>query len=186
MVQEHYSMEEIVAACAARDQAAFRDLYDRTAGRLMAVAMAILHRRDWAEEALQDAYVNVWRHAASYDPARGTAMTWLMAIVRYRALSLRERLAREGRWQADDDAAAVPDPAPSPFEAAVRANAAEALRLCLEDLDDNQRTAVQLAFVRGYTHMELAEVLGHPLGTVKSWVRRGLMRLRECLANEAA
>jgi RNA polymerase sigma-70 factor (ECF subfamily) len=165
-----------LARCAARDRAALRVIYDLEAARMAGVARRILRRQELAEEAVQDAFMRVWRSAASFDPAKGAARTWLYAVLRNSALSI---LRDEGRFTSEDDAA---EPiAPMTDSALARLPEASALRRCLERLDPSRRSVVVLAYVHGLSHGELAGRLGVPLGTVKSWVRRSLMSLQECM-----
>jgi len=182
----HETLEDMIAAVADGDRAAFRRLYEATARRLLPVSIGILGRRDVAEEALQDAYLNVWRNAAGFDPGKGRALTWMIAIVRNRALTLRQRIAREGNPAPEDSLDRLADGAPGPLDEALRSGAARALAGCMAGLDEAQRRAILMAFYRGLSHAELARALDVPLGTVKSWIRRGLARLKDCLDHETA
>ena len=163
-----------LARCAAGDRSALRVIYDLEAGRMVGVARRMLRRQDLAEEAVQDTFMRVWRSARTFDPQRGAARTWLYAILRNCALSI---LRDENRFVADEH----PEDA-APVESAIaRLPEASALRRCLEKLDGQRRAVVVLAYVHGLSHGELAGRLGVPLGTVKSWVRRGLISLQECM-----
>lgn len=142
---------------------------------MIGVAMRILKRRDLAEEATHDAFLRLWRGARGFDPARGSGRTWLYAIVRNRSLSI---LRDEGRMVADDDGDAAEIRVD---EAVSRLPEASALRRCLQQLEHRRREAVILAYVHGFSHGELAGRLGVPLGTAKSWIRRSLVSLKECL-----
>ena len=163
------------------DQRAFADLYQRTASRLFAVALRMLGRRDFAEETLQEAFVNIWHHARDYDASRGRVITWMSSIVRYKAIdrlrksALREHPLDEHQWEGFDSHE------PGPLDLAIQGGDAAALGLCIEDLSDMQRRSIMLAFFQGLTHQELTQALGKPLGTVKSWIRRGLQSLKQCL-----
>ena len=176
---------DLMAATARGDHKAFARLYQETSGRLFGLALAILRRRDLAEDALQEAFTRIWRAAPSYDPSKGAPMGWLSAIVRNRALSALARRPQEG---AVDEAAlaAVPDLSPGPLETALASSDAKVLTHCLETLEGDQKQSILLAFYQGLTHPELAAKLGRPIGTVKSWVRRGLLALKECLDRDAA
>jgi RNA polymerase sigma-70 factor (ECF subfamily) len=163
-----------LARCAAGDRAALQMIYREEAPRMIGVARRILFRQDLAEEAVHDAFVRIWRAAASFDPHRGSARGWLYAIVRNRALSIHRN---EHRYDASDDTALDID-----CEAAVtRMPETSALRKCLERIDRPRRDVVVLAYVHGMSHGELAGRLKVPLGTVKSWVRRSLFSLQECM-----
>jgi RNA polymerase sigma factor (sigma-70 family) len=175
-----------------RDQAAFKQLYDQTACCLLGVIVRMLRDRAWAEEVLQEVYVSVWHTAPNYAAEKSQPMTWLMAIARYKAMDAlrssradRERCVRSHANAGDDDDADLPDIADAcagPLEQLVQAADAHQLRFCLHCLEPAQRQAIALAFYDGLTHAELALHMNQPLGTVKAWVRRGLDRLRRCLA----
>lgn len=162
------------------DRAAFRQLYEATAPQLYGLLLRMLKRRELAEEVLQEAYVQVWRNAASYDAGKGAVGTWLAGIVRYRALDL---LRRERRLVPVEDAPGLADAREDAEPPAEPLSGLEerGLALCLERLDEAQRRGLAMAYFEGSTHQEIALRLGSPLGTVKSWIRRGLQRLKECL-----
>lgn len=176
-------LAKLIAASAAGDRDAFGALYRHTAGKLFSVCLGILGSRALAEEALQDAYVNVWRNAASFDAVKGSPMTWLISIARYRSLTLRRRAVREVPADIEAEYARLEDPNPGPLADAVASAEARALRACLERLEEAPRKAVLLAYYRGLTHDELSRELAVPLGTIKSWIRRSLSRLKLCLDN---
>jgi RNA polymerase sigma factor (sigma-70 family) len=165
-----------LARCAAGERAALKVIYDIEAARMVGVARRMLRRQDLAEEAVQDAFMRIWRAARSFDPQRGGPRTWLYAILRNCALTI---LRDESRFTADEENAE--DAAPIAEGALARLPEASALRRCLEALDAQRRTVVVLAYVHGLSHGELAGKLGVPLGTVKSWVRRSLISLQECM-----
>jgi RNA polymerase sigma-70 factor (ECF subfamily) len=163
-----------LARCAAGDRAALQMIYNSEAPKMIGVARRILFRQDLAEEAVHDAFVRIWGAAASFDPHRGSARGWLYAVVRNRALSIHRN---EHRYDASDDSALDID-----CEATVtRMPETSALRKCLERIDRPRRDVVVLAYVHGMSHGELAGRLKVPLGTVKSWVRRSLFSLQECM-----
>lgn len=166
--------EALLAAVATGDRAAFRRLYDLTSPKLMGVALRLLRRRDVAEDALQDAYLRIWARAGQFDPARGAAWHWLARIVRNAALDQRQR-----QGPTHDDLA---DHAERLAGAAPPAGARLDLARGLEALGPRQREAVLLAHMHGYTHDELAARMGAPLGTAKTWARRGADRLRARLS----
>jgi RNA polymerase sigma-70 factor (ECF subfamily) len=174
---------ELAARCALRDQAAFAELYRHTAPKLFAVALRILRRRDWAEEVLQESFVNIWNHFGGYSADKSAPMTWMTAVVRNRSLDwLRRPDFERGRDDYDELVAGVADdPAWNPERLVEGAQDTRALRTCLETLSSSQRQSIALAYLHGLSHAELAAHLRQPLGTVKTWVRRGLERLRECL-----
>jgi RNA polymerase sigma-70 factor (ECF subfamily) len=172
------------------DQRAFEELYRLTSAHLYAVALRIVRERPIAEEIVQEAFVNVWHHAGSYDGARSQPLTWLTSIVRNRALDLKRRREIDtiGLPGADDDGPGIELPAggPSPVELLLAGADARAIRDCVETLEAGARQAIALAFFHGLSHGELAAHLREPLGTVKSWVRRGLAKLRRCLDEAVA
>jgi RNA polymerase sigma-70 factor, ECF subfamily len=177
---------DLLAQCAKRDQAAFARLYTRTSAKLFGVALRMLKREDWAEDVLQDCYVNIWNHSGSYSAAMATPMTWMISIVRNRSLDWLRRPRLEVSSETDfEDEESVIDRTPTaelgPLELLAQRADARALNDCLGRLEPRQRQAVALAFYEGLTHSELAEHMREPLGTVKTWVRRGLTRLKECL-----
>jgi RNA polymerase sigma-70 factor (ECF subfamily) len=174
-------LTELMAATAQGDRAAFGRLYAAASPQLFAVALRIMKRRDRAEEVLQDAFVSIWRRARDYDAAKGSVLTWMASIVRHRAIDL---LRRERPSVPLDDAPGQENWAsaePDPYEAAAASAEARRVRDCLQTLEAKQREAIQLAYYEGITQEALAARLAAPLGTIKSWVRRGLLRLKDCL-----
>lgn len=165
-----------LARCAGGERAALKVIYDIEAARMVGVARRMLRRQDLAEEAVQDAFMRIWRAAHSFDPRRGGPRTWLYAILRNCALTI---LRDESRFTADEEK--PEEAAPAAESALMRLPETSALRRCLETLDAQRRTVVVLAYVHGLSHAELAGKLGVPLGTVKSWVRRSLISLQECM-----
>ena len=174
-------LADLLLATARGDRAAFARLYELTSPKLFSLAVGILRRRDWAEETLQESFLRLWRSAHRFDPARGSAMSWMVTIVRNGALTALQRRPRELAAEDVPTAADVPDSGPDPLEQAMRSSAARALFECLNGLDETQRKAILLAYYEGLTHVELAARLVTPLGTVKSWIRRGLVHLKDCL-----
>ncbi len=178
-------LARLLSATAAGDQLAFRRLYDAAGSHLFGLLLRILRRRDWAEEALQDCFLKVWQKADTYAPEKGAPLTWLMTIARYRALDLlrMKRPEVELPEEGEDTSMSFADESSGidPEAGAVEQEGIGRLGECMEGLQEEQRRSVLLAYYEGYTHQELARSLDAPLGTVKSWVRRGLQRLRECL-----
>jgi RNA polymerase sigma-70 factor (ECF subfamily) len=174
-------LERLLSRCALRDRAAFAELYTLASPRLLACLLAILRRRDLAEDALQECFVRIWRRADQFDAYRGRAIGWLVSIARYHAIDL-VRAGRSTVALSDAMSATLDDPgAQQPFEIAESALTDAALQRCLEQLSAEQRRCVVLAYSHGYTHDDLAARLASPIGTVKSWVRRGLQSLRRCM-----
>ena len=174
-------LQDLLARCAVADQAALQRLYQLASPILFACLTRILRRKALAEEALQDVFVSIWQRAAQFQASRGRPMAWMVSIARYRAIDLlrHERLA--------------PVPVPDLPERSdpVEASADEwvpapgLLERCLGLLTEQQRHCLQLAFVGGSSHEDIARLTGNPLGTVKSWIRRGLQSLRQCLESRA-
>ncbi|WP_372089298.1 sigma-70 family RNA polymerase sigma factor [Tistrella mobilis] len=180
-------LHDLLTAVGTGDRRAFDTLYLRLSGRLHAVALRMLRDADLAEDAVHDAFVQIWRNAGRYDRARGEVTAWTIGILRYRALDLLRRRGRETAADpvivadlADQAAAADPDnpPAFTPPELPGRLNR---LDTCMAALSDGARGSIRLAYVDGLSHGEIAGRTGQPLGTVKSWIRRGLAALKECL-----
>jgi RNA polymerase sigma-70 factor, ECF subfamily len=173
----------LLAACAQADKSALADLYRLTSPKLFSLLLRILKRQDWAEETLQEGFINIWRHAGEYDPQKGSPFTWMASIVRHRALDLLRRTKRETILgsERDEGIQGPVDENPSPLENLVHSREASALKRCLEELQEEQRRSIVSAYYQGLTHEELADRMKKPLGTVKTWIRRGLERLRKCL-----
>lgn len=175
----------LLALTALANQRAFAELYRATSPHLYGVALRILRETSATEEVLQEAFVSVWHHAGSYLPAKSRPLTWMTAIVRNRCLDLKRRREIDTVTLSADDADEPDDELPAsnatPVELLLGGADALAVRECLEHLDGGPKQAIALAFFHGLSHAELASHLREPLGTVKSWVRRGLERLRHCL-----
>ena len=176
----HANAEQLIRA-GRGDSAAFSELYRATASHLFALALRILRKQEWAEEVLQEGFSKIWRHAGDYDAGKGAPLTWMGSIVRNTALDRLRRAKRESLIDPDSPSQMVVDEGPGPFEKVMQGMEAKALKRCMDELSQEQRESLGLAYWRGLTHMELAENLAKPLGTVKTWVRRGLDQLRKCL-----
>ncbi len=163
------------------DRAAFRSLYDLRSGRLYAVALRITRQTALASDAMHDAFLQVWRNAARFDPERGNPEAWLVSLVRYRALDIARR---RGREVSDDGMPEAVDPEPDALARLSQGREARALHACLAGLAEERRRLIVLAFVDGLSHSEVAARTEVPLGTVKSWIRRGLLALRTCLEGQ--
>ncbi|HKA80976.1 MAG TPA: sigma-70 family RNA polymerase sigma factor [Xanthobacteraceae bacterium] len=174
------SREALLQACAGGDQTALHSLYKGIAPQLFGLALRMLRRRDLAEEIVQESFVSIWRSAHNFDPARGTAMAWLARIVRNRCIDL---LRQRGRETPLDEASIedCEDPLASPADMAVLSQDARRLQHCLGELEENPRKVLGLVYYEGMTYQEAAVHVGAPLGTVKSWIRRSLIRLRDCM-----
>ena len=170
-------LPELLMAVAEGDRAAFARFYQRTSAKLFGIILRILPERSVAEDAMQDAYTKIWRNAAGFDARRGSPISWAATIARNVAIDQRRREHPGGRTRADDfDFDMMGDPA-----AGASAEQMAALRACLDRLDTDQRALILAAYLNGESREELSERLGHPTGTIKSWLHRGLARLKGCL-----
>jgi len=174
-------LADMLRRVATGDRAAFEEVYRRTSAKLFGVCLRILPVRQEAEEILQEAYLSVWRRAASFDATRGSAMTWLITLTRNRAV---DRLRAGGKVATTpiDLADMVADTRPL-APALIEAAEDEArLAYCVGTLENGEATLIRTAFFEGSTYAELASRAAIPLGTIKSRIRRALMKLRDCLA----
>ena len=184
MATTNADLEQLLARIALGDQRAFEALYRATSSHLLSIAFGVMQQRERAEDVLQEAYLNVWHAAGSFKVQLATPMTWLINIVRNKAID-RQRVGtamRKAQRPLDEEALQQPDaqerqPQQLVDNALVRAH----IDVCMQGLAAGQRQALALAYFRGLVHAEIADTMGAPLGTVKAWVRRGSDRLRECL-----
>ncbi|MFT5534245.1 MAG: RNA polymerase sigma factor (sigma-70 family) [Burkholderiaceae bacterium] len=174
-----------LAAVARKDASAFRALYDATSSKLFGFALRILIKRESAEEVLQEAFVSVWNNAASYQASLAAPMTWMTTIVRNKAFDMLRRVDHTVELDADTFDKDVMDAMESsdltPLAALQLSQESTALANCLSRLEGLHRQAVAMAFYHDMSHSEVAEHMKLPIGTVKTWIRRGLERLRVCL-----
>jgi len=184
------TLQQLLSRVALQDRAALRSLYQASAGRLLAIVYRMLDDRGAAEDVLQDTFVTVWTRAGQFPALRTSPMAWLTAIARNRAIDVMRRRRPETPLQWSDadgqeqqhDAR---DESGSPLDQLLAHQAEGRLGDCMGQLDDEPRAAVKLAYFEGLTHDELAARLQRPLGTVKAWIRRSLMRLKDCLGEPA-
>ena len=183
-------LSSLLARAGLGDRAAFATLYERTSAHLLGVVMRIQRDRALAEDILQEVFVNVWRAARSFDAAQSQPLTWLTSVARNRTIDSLRRAHVQPQLKTtvsinDDEETdvydTVADDAPGPLDLLSRASEARALAMCMDVLSPQQRQSVALAFFDGLSHAEVAESMREPLGTVKSWVRRALMSLKNCL-----
>lgn len=176
-----FDYESALEACARGERYALRAIYERESRWLLGVAQRIVRDRDTAHDVLQEAFLQVWQRASTYQRALGSGRGWIYTVVRHRALDEARRVQRE--MPAGDDLEAVADAraALEPAPELPHADAA-ALDRCLAALEQRKRDCIVWAFVEGYTHEQIARQIATPIGTVKSWIRRGLLSLKECLS----
>lgn len=163
------------------DRSAFKIVYEATSAKLMGVCLRILGDRQLAEDVLQDTYLTVWRKAGDFDPARASPITWLATIARNRSIDRLRSAGGRVLTAPVEVLESQPDDSPLASEAVETDQEAQRLRACLDELEDRASSAIRTAFFDGVTYEQLAEREGTPLGTMKSWIRRGLLRLRSCL-----
>ncbi len=171
-------LRDALARCASGDKAALRMIYDSECASMIGVAARIVKRRELAEEVVQEAFVRIWRNAHRYDPDLGPPKAWIYAIVRNQAINTLRSARREDLVDEvpEDSGLAV-----EAYTAAERLPDGNALRRCLEGLETRRRTSLLMAYVDGFSHGEIAGRLAVPLGTVKAWIRRSLLALKECM-----
>jgi RNA polymerase sigma factor (sigma-70 family) len=186
---ERVAARQLAAGSARDGEAALRELYDLTSSKLYGVALKVVGNRDWAEDVVQEAYLNIWRIAGDYRISLSPPMAWMGVIVRSRALDfLRRRASQRADASLElDDVIneTVAGDSPNPMDTTQASEQAWALHECLRKLEARQREVVSLAYLRDLSHSELAEQLKLPLGTVKTWIRRGLDQLRGCMGRFA-
>lgn len=178
------ALDALLRQVADGDRAAFEALYRASAPRLFGICLRLLPNRAEAEDVLQEVYATVWRKAAQFDASRARASTWLAAVARNRSIDYL-RASPSSRQAPVEIAETIADPGPDPADAAGTARENRRLDACMEELEARRRNLIRTAFFEGATYEELAERIGSPLGTVKSWIRRGLLQLRACLEQTA-
>lgn len=186
-MDDHPQLAEWLNATANRDSRAFARLYQQCAPHLYPLLLRMLKRQDWAEEVLQDCFLRIWQKAETYTPERGAPMAWISSVARYRALDLLRSRRPEDEMPEEYEAVEPmwADTGEDPLRQAEAGQGVQRLHGCLDQLQAEQRRSVLLAYYEGYTHQELTAAMKAPLGTVKSWVRRGLAQLRDCLEGAA-
>ena len=171
------------------DELALKELYGLTSSKLYGVAVRVVTNREWAEDVLQEAFLNIWKVAGTYKASLSPPMAWMGLLVRSRGLDFLRRRAsdRADRMQELDEVITdtVAGDSPNPMDTTQASEQAWALHQCLSQLENKQREVVSLAYLRDLSHSELAEQLKLPLGTVKTWIRRGLEQLRGCMGKFA-
>ena len=179
---EREALEALIARAGMGDRDAFAALYDATSAKLLAVCLRVLERRQAAEDAMQDAYVKIWRNADRYRVTGHSPMTWLITIARNTAIDrLRARRDHDDMDGAGDRDLRLATSGPTPEQSALAASEARRVRDCLDELRDDRRAAVVGAYLEGRTYKDLAGEAGVPLNTMRTWLRRGLIALKACV-----
>ena len=174
-------LRDTLVAVAGGDRTAFEMLYRLTSAKLFGVCLRILSRRSDAEDVLQETYTTVWHKAGLYDAERASPITWLVMIARNKAIDRARADANDAHAAPIELAAEIGDAAVQPLAQAEARDSGRRLDRCLEELEQRQRTLIRTAFFEGATYENLALRSGTPLGSVKSWIRRGLFKLKACL-----
>ena len=177
---ERDQLSEALRRVAGGSRPALEDVYRRTSAKLFGICLRILPERSEAEDALQEIYLNVWRRAGSFDPAKASPITWLAALARNRSID-RLRSLRSKQADGIEGAMEIADERASAFETLEIAEDGKRMAGCLDELEARQNAAIRASFYGGASYPELAEKAGVPLGTMKSWIRRGLLKLKGCL-----
>lgn len=172
---------ELLLDVARGDRDAFERLYRLASSRLFAICLRVLSDRAEAEDVLQDVFATIWHKAEQFDPNRAGAMAWMAMIARNRAIDRLRAPGHSARTTAIELGDELPDGGASPVDEAVASDERDRLQHCMQKLDDRRRGLIRTAFFEGATYEELATRSGAPLGSVKSWIRRGLLQLRACL-----
>ena len=173
----------LIGEVARRDRAAFGELYDRTSAKLYGVLLRMLRDRAEADDALQEVYIKIWRGAPRFAAGRASPMSWLIAIARNHAVDrLRSRAAAQARATGEEAAHELPHDGPTPEEMTVRRSEAARIDDCLDRLEERRAQAVRGAYLDGESYKELAARFDVPLNTMRTWLRRSLLKLRECLS----
>ncbi|WDR02300.1 sigma-70 family RNA polymerase sigma factor [Devosia algicola] len=171
---------DLISRCALRDRAAFRLLYERTSAKLFGVTLRILKDRSEAEEAIQEVYVKIWQRSDRYVAGRYSPISWLVAVARNHSLDILR--ARRPVSDDIDVALEIPDAGPSPERATENSEERAQIESCLGKLDQDKAEAVRGAYLDGYSYDELAQRHEVPLNTMRTWLRRSLIKLKECLS----
>jgi RNA polymerase sigma-70 factor, ECF subfamily len=179
MAAEHIS--DLISRTGMGDRAAFRALYAATSAKLFGICLRVLKNKADAEDVLQESYVKIWHNAAKYQVSGYSPMTWLITIARNQSI---DRLrARKPDAAELGEAEEVADQGATPEQAVLQGGEAERLRVCLDKLSPGRAEAVKAAYMEGYSYQELADRLNQPINTVRTWLRRSLISLKECLSS---
>ncbi|MEM6910357.1 MAG: sigma-70 family RNA polymerase sigma factor [Verrucomicrobiota bacterium] len=177
---EREDIEELIGKVALGDRAALAALYDATSGKLFSVCLGVLKSRDEAEEALQDVYLRIWTKAGRYAVTGHSPMTWLITVARN--LSIDRLRARKVNHVDLDSVGELVEKRPGPDAASIAASEQRRISACFEELPPDRADAVRAAYLDGVTYQALADRFEVPLNTMRTWLRRSLISLRECLS----
>lgn len=184
----HHEVESLLARVALNDRAAFRRLYECTAGVLLATAVRVLQDRSAAEDVVQDVFADLWHKSSSQDAPVARSLAWLCVVTRNRAIDHSRKRPREVSIHGEDDsddalAFDTPGDTPGIFEQLSFEQDRQQLQRCLRELEPQPRQAILLAYMEGLSHADLAQRMRRPLGTIKAWTRRSLMTLKLCMGS---
>jgi len=172
-------IEHLIARIAQHDRAAFRLLYDRTSAKLLGVCLRILNDRAEAEDVLQEVYVKIWNKADRFSSGKASGIAWLAAVARNQSI---DRYRRRRPISTDENELGnIADETPSPEDSTVIADEYRRMNVCLDELKPEHASAVKNTYLNGWSYQEAADTLGIPLNTVKTWIRRSLVALRDCM-----
>jgi len=172
---QNHILADLLVKMATQDKRAFARLYRLTSSKLFAISLRILKQESLAQDCLQEAYLSIWQQAGSYKPDLAAPMTWMTTIVRNRAIDQLRKQSRDA-YSNESEIELANTASENPFNTDHMS-----IGPCMDELKNEQKESIQRAYLEGLTHMELAEKMSRPVGTIKTWIRRGLMQLKECL-----
>ncbi len=175
------SLQDWIVGCGKGDSQSFESLYKATSPKLFSILVRILKSKAYAEEVLQEGFMEIWKNSNRYDASKGKPFTWMSSIMRYRALDRLRQTKRDVTSMDDKWFENLQVQGPGPFEKMVSNKERSALIDCLQTLSADQKNCIASAFYDGQTHEEISEIQSKPLGTIKTWLRRGLEKLKSCL-----
>ena len=179
------TLRDLLTASAGGDRAAFSHLYDLTSARIYGLALRVIRDVHYAEEVVQESYLQYWQKADQYQPSRGSVITWMMTIAHRRAVDRVRTEELQQRKAAEYGAGNASTPHPIPLEVVVDREETRTLHTCLDRLTELQRASIEMSYFNGMTYPEVAAVMSTPLPTIKSRIRDGLRRLKKCLHGES-
>lgn len=179
--QDSSGLDVLLIEIAGGSRNAFESLYRATSSRLFAICLRVLPDRAEAEDVLQEVFTTIWHKAHQFDPGRASPIAWLAMIARNKAIDRLRASPARGTLAPIEFADDIADAGATPLQTAVSADERERLEACMRQLDPRRQSLIRAAFFEGSTYEELAQRIASPLGSVKSWIRRGLLQLRGCL-----